>query len=38
MQNEAEFALFWRERLGDRGEECLIAVVNVVVGLQAVQL
>jgi len=26
------------DRLGDRGEECLIAVVNGVVGLQAVQL
>jgi len=25
-------------RLEDRGEECLIAVVNGVVGLQAVQL
>jgi hypothetical protein len=38
MQNGAEVALFWGERLGDRGEECLIAVVNGVVGLQAVQL
>jgi hypothetical protein len=38
MQNEAEVALFWGERIGDRGEECLIAVVNGVVGLQAVQL
>ena len=40
MQNEAEVALFGGlgGRLGDRGEECLIAVVNGVVGLQAVQL
>ena len=32
MQNGAEVALFWGGRLGDRGEECVIAVVNGVVG------